>query len=156
MALVLILFITEVDGKKTKPTSNVNVPKHDIFAPASLALSRSAPLPLGCVSHLFMLLNRYGSHWLFYFGFWLSCFAQSQSMTEGSANSKSLMNSIRSPKYSNAMLPKYHNILLCSLHTLCPPTHPLRLMPGSASSKPSHSICHCTAQAWQYCCCLWQ
>ena len=42
MALVLILFITEVDGKKTKSTSNVNVPKCGIFAPASLALSRSA------------------------------------------------------------------------------------------------------------------
>lgn len=43
----LYYFITEVDGKKMKSTSNVRVPKRSIFAPASPALSKSAPSSSG-------------------------------------------------------------------------------------------------------------
>ena len=43
----LYYFITEVDGKKMKSTSNVNVPKCSIFALASPALSKSAPSSSG-------------------------------------------------------------------------------------------------------------
>jgi len=43
----LYYFITEVNGKKIKSTFNVNVPKCGIFAPASPALSKSAPSSSG-------------------------------------------------------------------------------------------------------------
>jgi len=42
-----LYFITEVDGKKMKFTSNVNVPKHSIFALVSPALSKNVPSSFG-------------------------------------------------------------------------------------------------------------